>query len=78
MVQTSVKKDVFKPIDLDATRIALVQFGAQVHNEHLFKDEQTYETVVERIHNIEHLKGKKTEVDSLTSFGSELEIGAVN
>ena len=52
-------KDVFKPIDLDATRIALVQFGAQVHNEHLFKDEQTYETVVERIHNIEHLKGKK-------------------
>ena len=78
MVQTPVEKDVFKPIDLDATRIALVQFGAQVHNEHLFKDEQTYETVVERIHNIEHLKGKKTEVDSLTSFGSELEIDAVN
>ena len=48
---------MFAPIDLDATRIALVQFGAQVHNEHLFNDEQTYDAVVDRIHNIEHLKG---------------------
>ena len=50
-------KDVFKPIGLDETRIALVQFGAQVHNEHLFADLQTYEAVNEKLSQIQHLKG---------------------